>query len=154
MVPSQLGYKRVKVMNSLQLSKLSTYNESMRLLGLTLETIHFEDYLSFLTEVLELELSELGDDFMILELQGTWLEIRKTSFAPKQTEILVRFIMTHEEYESLVNKISFFYYRKGETSFQISSLDHENCQLLDPDGRRWFFSHGLTIERTDTVANL
>lgn len=141
-------------MISLQLSKLSTYNESMRLLGLTLETIHFEDYLSFLTEVLELELSELGDDFMLLELQGTWLEIRKAAVAPKQSEVNVRFTMTQEEYKSLVNKISFFYYRKGETSFQISKLDQRICQLIDPDGRCWYFSHSLTVERTNTVANL
>jgi hypothetical protein len=139
-------------MNSLQLSKVSTYTRGMRLLGLTLETIHFEDYLSFLTEVLELELAELSEDSMVLELQGTWLEIKKSSSAPKQSELLVRFITTHEEYESLVNKISFFYYRKGETSFLISSLDHENCSLTDPDGRQWCFSHSLTTNRTEAVA--
>lgn len=138
----------------LQVSKISTYNESMRLAGLELETEHFEDYLSFLTEVLELELAHLGDDSMVLELQGTWLEIRRASGAVKQSELIVRFLMAPEEFEDLVNKISFFYYRKGESRFQVKCIDPIQCRLTDPDGRAWSFSHALTVSPQNTVAIL
>ena len=126
----------------------------MRLAGLVLETEHFEDYLSFLTEVLELELSHLGDDSMILELSGTWLEIKRASVAPKQSDVVVRFLMTPEEYEDLVNKISFFHYRKGESRFLVRCLDGIQCRLTDPDGRAWSFSHALTVSPHNTVAIL
>jgi hypothetical protein len=126
----------------------------MRLAGLLLETEHFEDYLSFLTEVLELELAHLGDDRMVLELQGTWMEICKSAGAPKQNELTMRFLMAPEEYEELVNKISFFYYRKGESGFQVRALDGNQCRLIDPDGRAWCFSHALTISPQNTVAIL
>lgn len=126
----------------------------MKLLGLTLETTHFEDYLSFLTEVLELELAHLDDSSMHLMLQGNSLEIRKSLIAPQHKNLLIRFALDPEEYKSLVNKISFFTYRKGESVFQIDTLDAKICRLIDPDGRAWCFSHGPTFSQTNTVANL
>lgn len=141
-------------MYPLHLSKLSTYNESMKLLGLTLETTHFEDYLSFLTEVLELELAYLDDHSMHLELQGNFLEIRKSDIAPQHKNLLIRFALDPDEYKSLVNKISFFTYRKGESVFQVETLDAKICRLIDPDGRAWCFSHIPTFSLTNTVANL
>ena len=126
----------------------------MRLLGLRLDTIHFEDYLSFLTEVLELELSYLDDSSMHLRLQGNVIEIRKVASAPQHENLFIRFALDREEYESLVNKISFFSYRKGQTSFQVEKIDSKNCSLIDPDGRSWCFSHGPTLTVQDTVVNL
>lgn len=126
----------------------------MKLLGLTLETTHFEDYLSFLTEVLELELAYLDEASMQLELSGNFLEIKKTSIAPQHKNLLIRFALDPEEYKSLVNKISFFTYRKGESVFQVETLDAKICRLIDPDGRAWCFSHIPTIFRSNTVANL
>jgi catechol-2,3-dioxygenase len=116
----------------------------MKLLGLTLETTHFEDYLSFLTEVLELELSSLDEDSMTLSLQGNTVEIRKSAHAPQHKNLLIRFALDHDEYESLVNKISFFHYRKGQSSFQVEILESKLCRLIDPDGRAWCFSHTMT----------
>lgn len=130
------------------------HNRGMKLLGLRLDTIHFEDYLSFLTEVLELELSHLDETSMHLKLQGNWLEIRKVASAPQHKNLFIRFALDPEEYESLVNKISFFYYRKGQTSFQVENLDSKICSLIDPDGRSWCFSHGPTLTVQDTVVNL
>ncbi len=130
------------------------YNLGMRLLGLRLDTNHFEDYLSFLTEVLELELAYLDDTSMHLKLQGNVVEIRKVASAPQHKNLFIRFSLDPDEYESLVNKISFFYYRKGQTSFQVENLDSKCCSLIDPDGRAWCFSHGPTITVQDTVVNL
>ena len=117
----------------------------MKLLGLTLDTQHFEDYLSFLTEVLELELDQLGEDSMRLRLQGNTLEIRKGATAPQHKNLFIRFELAAEEYESLLRKISFFAYRKGQSSFQLERVAEEKCTLIDPDGRAWCFSHVPTI---------
>lgn len=111
----------------------------MKLSGLTLETIHFEDYLSFLTEVLELELQELTDISMRLDLTGTWLEIKKVPVAPHQVASNVEFSLDPDEYEALKQKVSFFYYRRGPTRFLFLGADENLCSLVDPDGRLWRF---------------
>ncbi len=111
----------------------------MKLSGLTLETIYFEDYLSFLTEVLELELQELTDISMRLDLNSTWLEIKKVPTAPHQVASNVEFALNQEEYISLKQRVDFFYYRKGPTRFLFLGADHHLCNLVDPDGRLWRF---------------
>lgn len=113
----------------------------MRLSGLTLETVYFEDYLSFLTEVLELELFELTDISMRLDLQGTWLEIKKVPNAPHQVASNVEFSLEDEEYQALTQKVSFFYYRKGASRFLYLGADEAYCHLVDPDGRVWRFKN-------------
>jgi hypothetical protein len=113
----------------------------MRLCGLTLETVYFEDYLSFLTEVLELELFELTDISMRLDLQGTWLEIKKVPSAPHQVASNVEFTMNQEEYDALKQKVSFFYYRRGSSRFLSMGANQAFCELVDPDGRLWRFKN-------------
>ena len=111
----------------------------MKLSGLTLETIYFEDYLSFLTEVLELELNELTDISMRLDLDSTWLEIKKVPSAPHQVASHVEFSLNADEYDALKQKVSFFYYRRGPTRFLFLGADTQLCRLVDPDGRVWRF---------------
>ncbi len=111
----------------------------MRLSGLTLETVYFEDYLSFLTEVLELELFELTDISMRLDLQGTWLEVKKVPTAPYLVASNVEFLLDGVEFEALAQKVSFFYYRRGASRFLFLGTDEERCDLVDPDGRVWRF---------------
>lgn len=101
----------------------------MKLSGLTLETIHFEDYLSFLTEVVELELQELTDISMRLDLNSTWLEIKKVPTAPHQVASNVEFSMEQEEYDALKQRVDFFYYRRGPTGFLFLGADHTHCRL-------------------------
>jgi hypothetical protein len=111
----------------------------MRLSGLVLETVYFEDYLSFLTEVLELDLFELTDISMRLDLQGTWLEIKKVPSAPHQVASNVEFSLDEDEYEALTHKVSFFYYRHDSSRFLFLGADNDRCDLVDPDGRVWRF---------------
>ena len=111
----------------------------MRLSGLTLETVYFEDYLSFLTEVLELDLNELTDISMRLDLQATWLEIKKVPSAPHQVASNVEFSLDAEDFEALKQKVTFFYYRKGPSRFLFLGSDSETCEVVDPDGRIWRF---------------
>ena len=113
----------------------------MRLSGLTLETVFFEDYLSFLTEVLELDLFELTDISMRLDLQGTWLEIKKVPSAPHQVASNVEFSLAEDEYEALKQKVSFFYYRRGASRFLFLGASNDRCELVDPDGRVWRFKN-------------
>jgi hypothetical protein len=111
----------------------------MRLAGLSLQTEYFEDYLSFLTEVLELELRELTDISMKLDLMNTWLEIKKVPEAPHQVASNFEFSLSEEEYEAIVHRISFFYYRKGPNRFLLLGVSASCCELVDPDGRVWRF---------------
>lgn len=117
----------------------------MKLSGLTLETIYFEDYLSFLTEVLELELQELTDISMRLDLKETWLEIKKVPTAPHQVASNVEFSLSPDEYEALKQRVSFFYYRRGPNRFLFLGADDKLCYLIDPDGRVWRFVPDLRM---------
>jgi hypothetical protein len=123
----------------------------MRLSGLTLETVYFEDYLSFLTEVLELELFELTDISMRLDLQGTWLEIKKVPSAPHQVASNVEFSLDLDEYKALTQKVSFFYYRRGASRFLYLGADGSYCNLVDPDGRVWRFKNNHPFATADAT---
>ena len=124
----------------------------MRLSGLTLQTIYFEDYLSFLTEVLELELTELTDISMKLDLADTWLEIKKVPEAPHQVASTVEFSLESEEFMALVQRVSFFYYRKGPNRFLLLDIRDANCELVDPDGRVWRFRHESPVFTTNALS--
>jgi hypothetical protein len=114
----------------------------MRLRGLSLETEYFEDYLAFLTEVLELDLRELTDISMRLDLKdSTWLEIKKVPSAPHQVASNVEFSLFSEDFQALVQKVNFYYYRKGPTRFLFLGATNETCEVIDPDGRIWRFVH-------------
>ena len=127
----------------------------MRLSGLTLETAFFEDYLSFLTEVLELELTELTDLSMRLDLIGTWLEIKKVTSNTHQVASNVEFSLNADEFLALTQKVNFFYYRRGPTRFLFLGADMGKCELVDPDGRLWRFRNDAPrIEKSQNQAFL
>lgn len=108
-------------------------------MGITLPTVHFEDYLSFLTEVLELELCELTDISMRLDLQSTWLEIIKVPSAPHQLGSNIEFALNAEDFLALNQKVSFFYYRRESSRFLFLESSDDSCNVVDPDGRVWRF---------------
>jgi hypothetical protein len=112
----------------------------MKLTGLVLRTFYFEDYLSFLTEVLELELKKLSEDEMLLDLEQTWMQIKKVSNPDAQECIKVEFTFSPDEFEAIRHKISFFYYRKQESRFALLDTSNDLCRLLDPDGRVWLLA--------------
>lgn len=111
----------------------------MRLSGLSLQTEYFEDYLSFLTEVLELELEELTDISMKLDLMNTWLEIKKVPEALHQVASNVEFSLDADEYMAMVQRVNFFYYRRGPNRFLFLGASDASCEVIDPDGRVWRF---------------
>lgn len=108
-------------------------------MGITLPTVHFEDYLSFLTEVLELELCELTDISMRLDLQSTWLEIIKVPSAPHQLGSNIEFSLNDDDFLALNQKVSFFYYRRENSRFLFLESSDNSCEVVDPDGRVWRF---------------
>ncbi len=121
----------------------------MKLMGITLPTVYFEDYLSFLTEVLELELCELTDISMRLDLQSTWLEIIKVPNAPHQVASNVEFALNSEDFTALKQKVSFFYYRRENSRFLFLGSSSDSCEIVDPDGRVWRFKRTeLTLSNT------
>lgn len=130
---------------------ISLYTFIMRLSGITLETEFFEDYLSFLTEVLELELKELTDISMRLDLETTWLEIKKIPQTAYLASTLIEFSLSPEEYVDLVQKINFFYYRRGPSRFLLIGHDEKMFQISDPDGREWRFQNTyISQNKSDT----
>lgn len=127
----------------------------MRLSGLTLQTEYFEDYLSFLTEVLELELKELTDISMKLDLADTWLEIKMVPEAPHQVASTVAFSLSQDEFEALVQKVSFFYYRRESSRFLLLDIKDAHCELVDPDGRVWrFFNDSHQVDDCSSSLSL
>ena len=112
----------------------------MKLRGLTLETQHFQEYLSFLTEVLDLEVTEMKDDSMKFDLEGTWLEIKSTAFSPLMISGILEFFLPVSEYQELYHKVDFYSYRKLSGLFKILSHTPIACVLSDPDGRSWRIS--------------
>lgn len=124
----------------------------MKLSGLVLRTYYFEDYLSFLTEVLELDLKKLSDDEMLLDLEKTWLQIQKVSRPDVQESIKVEFAFGPEDFEAIKQKISFFYYRKQESRFALLGMDQEFCRLLDPDGRVWSFARESVLSDSNQAS--
>ena len=124
----------------------------MRLSGITLQTEYFEDYLSFLTEVLELEVSELTDISMRLDLTNTWLEIKMVPTGQHQVATNVQFSLGREAFEALVHKLSFFYYRKGPTRFLFLGATDASCEIIDPDGRVWRFLNEITASTSPAAA--
>lgn len=141
------GYVLLKIIHpdKFTLCVLIVYNKLMKLMGIALPTVYFEDYLSFLTEVLELELCELTDISMRLDLQGTWLEIIKVPVAPQQVASNVEFGLDQEDFSALIQKVSFFYYRRGPTRFLFLGSSSEVCEVIDPDGRVWKFKKNVLL---------
>ncbi len=117
----------------------------MNLSGLVLETIYFEDYLSFLTEVLELDLEALAENEMRLNLDRTWLRIKKAPSEIKSGLSQIQFSFTPEEFDSIRKKVTFFYYRRGENKFSLLEENESFFNLLDPDGRIWSFSKIINL---------
>lgn len=115
----------------------------MKLSAITLETEFFEDYLSFLTEVLELDMEELTSISMTLKLSNTFLEIKKIPCTPHLVASKLEFTLDDEEFEALTQKLNFFYYRRGPNRFLLLGVNKGSCELTDPDGRVWRFKNVL-----------
>jgi hypothetical protein len=122
----------------------------MRLSGLTLETEYFEDYLSFLTEVLELNLKELTDTSMRLDLDQTWLEIKSVAKIPQPLTNHVEFSLSEKDFDELVQRVSFFYYRRGPSRFLFLGSSEQWCGVVDPDGRVWRFVNEVLTQSSLT----
>ncbi len=123
----------------------------MRISGIILHTSYFEDYLSFLTEVLELELNDLTDFSMRLDLFDHRLEIRR-AMGNSDHGVEIEFTLFDDEFSELADRIHFFYYRKPSSKFLITSVENEGFELLDPDGRIWKFkSFPREIKSSETI---
>lgn len=123
----------------------------MRLKKLIFKTSFFEDYLSFFTEVLELELLEGSSESHLFQLEDSMIEIIKTAPGTTYESTKLEYELNTREFESLIQKLKFFYYRHGASRFLPVVMNHEVCQLIDPDGRVWFFSSPATINRAEDL---
>ncbi len=128
------------------------YNRFMRLKRITLKTAYFEDYLTFFSEVLELDVLNVTDSSLELDLMGTILEFKKAKLdSPSEN---LEFALTFDEYEAMLKKIDFFYYRKGASRFLLRSREDFKTDLIDPDGRLWRFSRPAFMESHFSLSEL
>lgn len=118
----------------------------MKFGGFVFYTQCFEEYLSFLTEVLELDVEEISDSQMRLPLAHQYLEIRKDSEALRSPGSVLVFELSSEKYFDLVAKLSFFYYRHDSSRFILSEKTSHYVELTDPEGRVWRFEKRLNLE--------
>jgi len=124
----------------------------MRLKRITLKTAYFEDYLTFFSEVLELDVLNVTDSSLELDLMGTILEFKKAKLdSPSEN---LEFALTFDEYEAMLKKIDFFYYRKGASRFLLRSREDFKTDLIDPDGRLWRFSRPAFMESHFSLSEL
>ncbi len=112
----------------------------MRLKKLIFKTSFFEDYLSFFTEVLELEVLESSADSHLFQLEASSIEILRTAPGTTYESTKLEYELNTREYESLIQKLKFFYYRHGASRFLPVVMNEEVCQFIDPDGRVWVFT--------------
>ncbi len=124
----------------------------MRLKKLIFKTSYFEDYLSFFTEVLELELMESSSDSHVFQLNDSQMEIIRTAPGTTYESTKLEYELSTREYQSFIQKLKFFYYRHGASRFLPAIMNDEICQLIDPDGRVWFFSMAATINHTPDLS--
>lgn len=122
----------------------------MKLGGLVLHTQYFEDYLSFFTEVLELDLTELTDISMKLALASGYLEIKKIPASVEQHNTTIVFDLDEDDYEDLVSKLTFFFYRRGPSRFLLLQQNSSFCEICDPDGRIWRFESPVYLESSQS----
>ena len=115
--------------------------------GLIFYTQSYEEYLSFLTEVLELEVDEISDCQMRLQLSGQFLEIRKDHQAQNQQGTALVFHLSEEKFFDLVAKLSFFYYRHDSSRFLLSEKTGDHVELRDPENRVWRFEKVISLAR-------
>lgn len=115
--------------------------------GLVFYTQSYEEYLSFLTEVLELEVDEISDSQMRLALAGQFLEIRKDHQAQNQQGTALVFNLAEEKFFDLVARLSFFYYRHDSSRFLLSEKSANYIEIKDPEGRVWHFEKVINLAR-------
>lgn len=120
---------------------------SMMFGGLVFYTQSYEEYLSFLTEVLELEVDEISDSQMRLALAGQFLEIRKEHQAQNQQGTTLVFNLSEDKFFDLVARLSFFYYRHDSSRFLLSEKSAHYLEIKDPEGRIWRFEKIISLAR-------
>jgi hypothetical protein len=124
----------------------------MKLSGLRIATSYFEEYLGFLTEVLELELIELTHFVMRLNFKNNWIEVSRSDESDTRAGLDIDFSLTQKEYEDLVDRLSFYYYRKGRNLFSCIHASDEYFAIQDPDGRSWrFVNHDFNAYQNSVV---
>jgi hypothetical protein len=111
----------------------------MNITGLSLETTFFEDYQSFLTDVLGFDRCEINDNLMHFEMNQVCIEIRKKTGPDYSLPGLhMVFSLSSDDYVSLRQRLSFYDYRKVNSRFEHEESE-KGIRVLDPDGREWRF---------------
>ena len=104
--------------------------------NLTLATASIVELTNFLTQVLDIG--------MITDEQAPYTIIGNTKIKFIETEItdlshstFLTLEIPEEEFQTIVEKFTFFMFRKGLDSKNYYEIHHDGVSLKDPDGRLW-----------------
>lgn len=116
----------------------------MQLSTVTLEAKDLPSTVSYLSELLDLEIVALGDEEILL--RNGRIEFKVVPGAKNKSKGNIVFDMQVEELEELndlYQKSQFLHYRFGEKCDIAERKNNDGLEVLeltDPDGRRWRFS--------------
>jgi predicted lactoylglutathione lyase len=116
----------------------------MQLSTVTLEAKDVPSTVSYLSELLDLEIVALGDDEILL--RNHKIEFKVVPGAKNKSRGNIVFDMSVDEAEELnelSQKAQFLHYRFGEkcsVAKRKSNESLEELELTDPDGRLWRFT--------------
>lgn len=115
----------------------------MQLSTVTLEAKDVSSTVSYLSELLDLEIVALGDDEILLKNQRVEFKVVPGGKSKNKGNIVFDLTVDNEEcLKELCLKAQFLHYRHGEKcSFAERQNENgqEELELTDPDGRRWRF---------------
>jgi len=122
---------------------------SMKLGQIVLFTRQREALVNFLTELLEVEVREIGEGLELKNSSVRFLVIEadKSQLLSTNGDMILDFFFdTRPELETFLQKSEFCLYRQGPTNDHIKrpTINYSEgvfyFYLRDPDGRRWSFS--------------
>lgn len=87
---------------------------------------------------------------MRLDLNSTWVEIRKTPQPLPDSLMNVEFSLDPEDFYSLKQKLGFYYYRRNDNRFLLHTNNEALCSVVDPDGRVWRFVQSTPLNVSQT----
>lgn len=119
------------------------YNKTMNFRTVTLEAKDVPSTVSYLSELLELEILPIGVDEILLKSQN--IEFKVVPGARTKSRGNTVFDLTVDalaDLEELSQKAQFLHYRFGEKCSFTEKFDgdqQKELELSDPDGRVWRF---------------
>lgn len=117
---------------------------------MTLATSSILDMTNFLTQVLDIGMAA-DESLPYIELNGLKINFFETELTDLSHSTFLTLRIQEEEFESIVDKFTFFMFRKGLEAKNFYEIHHDGVSLKDPDGRLWKIKTELTSQENLTL---